>query len=75
MIISGKRIEEDLIHHDSTANTTIVGIVVGEFTDPWGGLRNLTNGVLRTPAPTGVSFGDDPLCMMWTTRFASRLGS
>ena len=74
VVAFGERIEEDLVRRDFTVNAMAVDIVAGEFVDPWGGLRDLADGVLRTPAPAEVSFGDDPLRMMRAARFASRLG-
>ena len=74
IVAFGERIEEDLVRRDFTVNAMAVDVVAGEFVDPWGGLRDLADGVLRTPAPAEVSFGDDPLRMMRAARFASRLG-
>ena len=74
VVAFGERIEEDLVRRDFTVNAMAVDVVAGEFVDPWGGLRDLADGVLRTPAPAEVSFGDDPLRMMRAARFASRLG-
>src|SRR5262249_49536030 len=44
------------------------------FTDPFGGLRGLARGVLRTPGAPEESFGDDPLRMLRAARFVSTLG-
>lgn len=74
VVAFGERIEEDLVRRDFTVNAMAVDVVAGEFVDPWGGLRDLADGVLRTPAPAEVSFSDDPLRMLRAARFASRLG-
>jgi poly(A) polymerase len=44
-----------------------------EFIDPYGGLVDLANKVLRTPGAPEDSFGDDPLRMLRAARFASQL--
>ena len=59
VVAFGERIEEDLVRRDFTVNAMAVDVVAGEFVDPWGGLRDLADGVLRTPAPAEVSFSDD----------------
>jgi poly(A) polymerase len=42
--------------------------------DPFGGLTDLHQKVLRTPLDPKISFGDDPLRMLRLFRFVSRLG-
>jgi poly(A) polymerase len=42
--------------------------------DPFGGLRDLKAGLIRTPAAPQESFSDDPLRMLRAARFAARLG-
>lgn len=74
VVAFGERIEEDLVRRDFTVNAMAMDVVAGEFVDPWGGLHDLADGVLRTPAPAEVSFSDDPLRMLRAARFASRLG-
>ncbi len=74
VVAFGDRIEEDLVRRDFTINAMAVNVVSGEFVDPWDGLRDLSEGVLRTPSPPEISFSEDPLRMMRAARFASRLG-
>lgn len=71
------RLEDDLVRRDFTVNAMAVRITptgAGEFLDPLGGLAALRAGVLDTPAPPPVSFGDDPLRMLRAARFVSQLG-
>ena len=44
-----------------------------EFTDPYGGLTDLAEQVLRTPGTPEESFADDPLRMLRAARFAAQL--
>jgi poly(A) polymerase len=43
------------------------------FIDPFGGIEDLRNRILRTPTSAEQSFSDDPLRMMRAARFASQL--
>jgi poly(A) polymerase len=73
----GDRLDDDLARRDFTVNAMAVRITPdgpGEWVDPLGGLAALRTGVLDTPAPPSVSFGDDPLRMLRAARFVSQLG-
>ena len=45
-----------------------------ELVDPFGGLRDLRDKVLRTPGSPEDSFSDDPLRIMRAARFTAQLG-
>ncbi len=73
VVAFGDSIEPDLVRRDFTVNAMAVSIVDGAFVDPYGGLEDLYDHVLRTPAAPEISFSDDPLRMLRAARFAARL--
>lgn len=70
----GTSIEEDLVRRDFTINAMAVRLPSREFVDPYGGLTDLVNGIIRTPGTPEMSFSDDPLRMLRAARFAAQLG-
>ena len=70
----GKSLEDDLFRRDFTVNSMALKLPSKEFVDPYKGLQDLLDGVLRTPGKPEDSFSDDPLRMLRATRFASQLG-
>ncbi|WP_405726288.1 CCA tRNA nucleotidyltransferase [Streptomyces sp. NBC_01537] len=69
----GDTIEEDLVRRDFTVNAMAVALPGVGFVDPYGGLDDLAQRVLRTPGTPEDSFSDDPLRMMRAARFAAQL--
>ncbi len=67
----GDSIHTDLSRRDFTVNAMAVRVPDFEFLDPYGGLRDLQAGVLRTPIDPRESFADDPLRMVRLARFAA----
>ena len=72
-------IVEDLGRRDFTVNAMAIEVPAGDdaapaMIDPFGGLGDLHEGVLRTPLDPEISFGDDPLRMLRLFRFVSTLG-
>ena len=69
-------IEDDLLRRDFTINAMAVSLNTenfGEFFDPFNGMEDLSNKILRTPLDSDSSFSDDPLRMMRAAYFASKL--
>ena len=69
-------IEDDLSRRDFTINAMAVSLNTenfGEFFDPFNGMEDLSNKILRTPLDSDSTFSDDPLRMMRAAYFASKL--
>jgi hypothetical protein len=62
-------IEADLQRRDLTINSMAMDMETGEIIDPYGGLRDLRDSVLRHTSP---AFSDDPLRVIRLARFAAR---
>ncbi len=71
----GDSLEGDLARRDFTMNAMAVRLPSLELVDPFGGLDDLSQGLLRTPIEPDISFSDDPLRMMRAARFASQIGA
>jgi len=69
----GTSLVDDLLRRDFTVNAMAVRLPSREFVDPFGGLDDLHDHVLRTPGAPDDSFSDDPLRMMRAARFVSQL--
>ena len=71
----GDSIEVDLSRRDFTVNAMALELTQGAplFIDPFNGLVDLSQKLLRTPGSAESSFSDDPLRMMRAARFASQL--
>ncbi|HEY7718083.1 MAG TPA: CCA tRNA nucleotidyltransferase [Pedococcus sp.] len=75
VVAFGDNLEDDLVRRDFTMNAMALRLPALEFVDPYAGLADLAQRVLRTPGPPEVSFADDPLRMMRGARFAAQLGA
>ena len=70
----GDSLAVDLGRRDFTVNAMAVSLPGRVFEDPYGGIADLAERVLRTPGTPEDSFGDDPLRMLRAARFAAQLG-
>ena len=67
-------LETDLSRRDFTVNAISYDINNNEIIDPYGGLKDLSEGLIRTPDTADISFSDDPLRMLRACRFVSTHG-